>query len=1060
MFERFTCWDPAGATKILRQLALEGNEAVFRATHSPISGLVVTGTEAHDVSRATEDGLLDALSFHDRRHAMCVVEGEAGSGKSHLIRWLKVNWPTGNNDLVVLIERADGTLDGTLRQLNEKLSKNAGANLESIVPRHKLTEQGQKDSLLLQLGNLCRSGNLAEPLGDEDWCEKHGLSDMLQSEAVRAHWRAPQRVLDVLTKGADRDSKVARFTARDVLELKQPLTGLRGRNVGPGAIRLAQSLREETQAIATALENSPAGSDEADISAVAPNTARFLTALNSRLSLAIQSAMGISGAALQKMFRDLRRDLLKQGRRLVLLLEDLTGAQGVDRELLYVLQEKSTTQETFCDIVSVIGITPAYFREYIAPQANVVQRITHHIRFGEAEGSFQAVSALGDSAEQIAFAARYLRAVRAGLTDIDEAARDHRSITNRCLSCSHQEECHAAFGEVEGVGLYPLSAKAIVRMFSALKHPNGTMFLQTPRALIQAVLAPSISAEAAIRAGMFPVPAVETEWHPTPEREVHGFANDLIEMAPEEDRERLRATVAWWGDGRFPAEGDAPGEWAGVRDGVFRAWGLHRPVSGVSPVIPISPPQVTPAAVVSIQPVAPDAELVDIIKSENATVAPKGPSAPVKRSPPKGKVDVQFTRLRSWIKTGKIEDDGFWWARAEKFVKSIRWKDEDIPHWFASEALGEVRLQGSGRTDHRNVVIPCVNWAVRGLEWSARLEDGALSPEEHEVAIQALSVFARNVRRVVLQWIDARVPKMPDGEPWEFGATVTQVLLTRAWLRSETHPGAPLVEQWKVILSDDSPGGSIRRPGAVSWNGAVEQLAGDSVLHRRLRTLAECSEPIANVAFAAPAIRCLAEEARFASFPESLPDQPIKTKWLSTLVSSALIAGNALSELPAKEVNRLRDRASLVLDIAGTDFTVYIARAAAAFGRVRQDLPNHAAGDLSDWFRLHTSKEGLLKTGPGSEHDRLHAFLEAKSLETLLDDAPIPLLLDHAIAAPAESLDGIHALVKDTAALVNSLVDYLAQHEGAAANVQDAATVLEFGKRVADKASEFKVVFS
>src|SRR6267142_6339782 len=141
MFERFTCWDAAGATKILRPLALEGNEAIFRATHSPISGLVVTGTEAHDVSTPTEQGVLDALSFSGRRHAMCVVEGEAGSGKSHLIRWLKVNWPIGK-DLTVLIERADGTLDGTLRQLNEKLSRETGTNLESIVPRHKLTEKG------------------------------------------------------------------------------------------------------------------------------------------------------------------------------------------------------------------------------------------------------------------------------------------------------------------------------------------------------------------------------------------------------------------------------------------------------------------------------------------------------------------------------------------------------------------------------------------------------------------------------------------------------------------------------------------------------------------------------------------------------------------------------------------------------------------------------------------------------------------------------------------------------------------------------------------------------
>ncbi len=1058
MFERYTCWDAASVPDILVPLALEGNEALFRATHSPISGLVVSGTEAHDVLRASEEGLLDALSFLGRRHAMCVVEGEAGSGKSHLIRWLKVNWPAGN-DLPVLIERADGTLDGTLRQLNEKLAAEGGAKFESIIPRHKLTEQGQRVSLLLQLGNLCRSGTLSEQLGDEDWCEKHGLSDMLQSEAIRTHWKAPERILEVLTRGADRDSKLARFTARDVLELKQPLAGLRGKNVGPGAIRLAHLLRGETEAIASALEGSGSANEEADMSGVAPNTTKFLTALNSRLSLAIQSAMGISGAALQKMFRDVRRTLKEKGLRLVLLLEDLTGAQGIDQELLYVLQEKSTTQDEFCDIVSVVGITPAYYRQYIAPQGNVVQRITHHVRFGKAEGSFQAVSALETPSEQVAFASRYLRAVRAGIAEINEAATGNRDVTNRCERCPHRDECHVVFGHFDEVGLYPLTKKSIVRMFSSLKDPRGTMFLQTPRALIQGVLAPVLSAAPEIRAGAFPVPSVETEWHPVSRREVHGLAHELIERAPEEERERLRITVSWWGDGGFPVAGDAPGEWAGVPEGVFGSWGLIPPTA-VAPVPTSVPTKPEPAEGSPDQTPVTNPDPTKSKGEPSAGSVTKAVVAPVRRTSPKLKLDEQFERLRTWTKTGKVEDDGFWRARAEAFIKQINWKAEDIPHWFAGEALGEVRLQGSGKTDQRNVVIPCAPWAARGLEWSARLEHGKLSQAEHEVAVQAIGVFAQSVRRVVLKWISWRVPEVEPGTPWPFEATLVQVLLTRAWMRGETHPGAPQVEQWKVILSDDSPGGAIRRPGAVSWGGVVEQLAADSSLHKRLRTLSECSEVVVDVSFAAAAIRSLIDESRFTSFPENLPDQPIKTKWLSALVSSAAIARKALSELPAREVRRLRERANFILENAGTDFTVYIERAALAFERVRQDLPNHAAGALSDWFRLYASKEGLLKKKPGSEHDRVQAFLEARSLDTLPDDAPVSVLLDQAILAPAESLEGIHAVVKDTTALVASLVAYLAQHESTASDLQDAGAVLEFGKRVANKASELKEILS
>ena len=81
----------------------------------------------------------------------------------------------------------------------------------------------------------------------------------------------------------------------------------------------------------------------------------------------------------------------------------------------------------------------------------------------------------------------------------------------------------------------------------------------------------------------------------------------------------------------------------------------------------------------------------------------------------------------------------------------------------------------------------------------------------------------------------------------------------------------------------------------------------------------------------------------------------------------------------------------------------------------------------------------------------------ARQIEGFPED--MLLRLEHAILAPVESLEGIHALVKDTAALVDSMVAYLAQHEGIASNVQDAAAVLEFGKRVANKASELKGVF-
>src|SRR3546814_2200259 len=64
----------------------------LRATHTPIRDFEVTGSHAGEIDGRDEQAVLLALSDPSRSHAFCVVQGEPGSGKSHLIRWLFVNW--------------------------------------------------------------------------------------------------------------------------------------------------------------------------------------------------------------------------------------------------------------------------------------------------------------------------------------------------------------------------------------------------------------------------------------------------------------------------------------------------------------------------------------------------------------------------------------------------------------------------------------------------------------------------------------------------------------------------------------------------------------------------------------------------------------------------------------------------------------------------------------------------------------------------------------------------------------------------------------------------------
>ena len=91
----YTCWNREDALHVLPIEALQGDDDIFLATHLPIKDFTVEGAEANLVQSASENGLLEAFTRTGASHVFCVIEGEPGSGKSHLIRWLHIKWPRG-----------------------------------------------------------------------------------------------------------------------------------------------------------------------------------------------------------------------------------------------------------------------------------------------------------------------------------------------------------------------------------------------------------------------------------------------------------------------------------------------------------------------------------------------------------------------------------------------------------------------------------------------------------------------------------------------------------------------------------------------------------------------------------------------------------------------------------------------------------------------------------------------------------------------------------------------------------------------------------------------------
>src|SRR5690606_21893038 len=111
----YVCWKPEGLDRVLKTVATSGSDALFLATHEPMKMKVehdlrpLAGTQNAVI---TEEQLRQRLMSerNDYPFELLPVVGDPGSGKSHLIRWLKANIPESTKRSVLFIPRENTSL--------------------------------------------------------------------------------------------------------------------------------------------------------------------------------------------------------------------------------------------------------------------------------------------------------------------------------------------------------------------------------------------------------------------------------------------------------------------------------------------------------------------------------------------------------------------------------------------------------------------------------------------------------------------------------------------------------------------------------------------------------------------------------------------------------------------------------------------------------------------------------------------------------------------------------------------------------------------------------------
>jgi hypothetical protein len=491
-FEGFVCWEPSRIQHVMNTEALQPRNEVFLATHHPVG--MYRGSRAKDarVPYDQDSFLRDFLA--PEGFAFVPVLGNAGTGKSHLVRWLWLNLPQGEaRRKVVLIPRGGTNLRGVVELILGDMEgpafdryrdrlRAATNSLSLPQARHVLL-----DHLALAAGPDGARGQVPDVSADEREAHEHlqtYLPALLRDQFFRSHLLQEGGIIDELVRHV--------LGSADAVERRE-----NRRQFSRGDLPLSVT------------DYQRAGADARQIFAELSTDPWLLDMAVGWLNLHLEEAIGrllqLGGADLTLLMRDVRAALAEQGLELVLLIEDFARLQGIERQLLdALLEQPNQPDRALCALRTALACTNNYFDKV---EDTVSQRTTFVVSL---DREMTGAGAVVSPQEFQHFAARYLNAARVGEEalqrwyDGHDGAGERAPAPNRCAACDFAPTCHAAFGQEGGMGLYPFNAAALREMYGRVGAQGFS-----PRQLITGVLRPTLEKYGLdLAEGAFPPPAL------------------------------------------------------------------------------------------------------------------------------------------------------------------------------------------------------------------------------------------------------------------------------------------------------------------------------------------------------------------------------------------------------------------------------------------------------------------------------------------------------------------------------------------------------------------------
>lgn len=638
-------------------------DAYFMSTHMPFSSLELyrggyyeEGKMPAPTKLLSEDEVFEELIYNpDNEHRMIIVRGNHGTGKSHLIRYLKGKFERSPSTIynpateqLVFLRRLNNSVRGAFSQLLEQgaiKDPDVEEKLRKFVASSDSKDEESFKTEILYAYIAAVRNDLSGETYKAVMCRDIAsfLADSRVSEYLLREGGAIAKCFNVITAPSNQILQDTTIFTDDDFNVSKIIRAVMKQG-DPQASLFASTLK----------------GDEYEIT-------KLVNYLNGLTREVIQRCADISSENAETIFAQLRRDLKKQGKNLTIFIEDFTGFTGIDQELITALSyEHGGDYQDLCRVTSVIGITNDY---YYAFRGNFKDRVTHQIEVTD--------RSYGTDEFIVQMAGRYLNAIYCNPDELyswyaDGADLAELPISNFTPPCKWET---TVIGDKE-VTLYPFNRHALLSLYESLATKSPRMFLKN---VIRAQLKEYFDGKLYGEGWYFPINSGNTQMANDP----HSSSIDRLENISDDDKLRLKSVFAIWGDGSATGVKDADGIlWFGGLNQAFLADVGLGSFAGIGDIA------------------------VDV--DPNAGKKPVGGETPVKdptQPEPQKPVDAatkNYQKFKSditaWFTKGetlKFDADYRSWLRTlvrgdAKQCGAINWQDIGIPAYVVEERLADL----------------------------------------------------------------------------------------------------------------------------------------------------------------------------------------------------------------------------------------------------------------------------------------------------------------------------------------------------------------------------------